>query len=135
MESTGTFSWTFKAIDHSSVYTKLWFWGDGNNILGLKPGSGGQSEFCFMPSADAPLSQINCKATAPCKHGTWYRIELEFPRASSVNFKVDGKTVGTGGSFGGSHGNPQMGCYHWGGPDKPYQLHFRDMCFGTATMK
>jgi len=137
-----TLSWTFKAVDHNVAYSKMFFWGDGANILGLKPpsSSGGASQFCFFPSADAPLNQITCAATAECKADTWYRIELDLSGANAITFKIDGKQIGSGsmnGNF--NRERPMIGVYHWTGNggaslEKPYQFHFRDMCLGKAVL-
>jgi len=136
MKSGGsTVSFTFKAKGHNTVYTKLFFWGDGNNILGLKPGAGGTSQFCFMPSADAPLSMIKCEAVAECKDDTWYRVDMVLSGSGSVALKVDGKDVGSG-TVGNFNANPQIGCYQWSVQGKTmsdYQLYFRDMCLGMST--
>jgi len=127
-------SFSFKTKDHNTVYTKIFFWGDGNNILGIKP----DGTFCFMPSGDAPLSQITCKGTAPMKDDTWYRVEMAFSGSNGVALVIDGKSIGSG-TVQGFNNAPQLGCYHWSGNGganlaRPYQLHFRDMCLGTSKL-
>lgn len=133
--SATTFSFTFKANGHSKVYSKLFFWGDGNNILGLQPTpGGGTSTFCFMPSTDAPVSMVTCKGgSMPCKDDTWYRVDLKLTPPSSMALSINGQSIGTG-SIQGFSGMPMIGVYHWGGMDKDYQLRYRDMCLGESSL-
>jgi len=134
-------SFTFKAKNHNAVYSKIFFWGDGNNILGLKPpgSAGGPSQFCFMPSTDAPLSLVNCKGgTMECKPDTWYRVDMTLSPPSSIALSINGNSIGTG-SIMGFSGMPMIGVYHWaggmnGGTPEDYQLFFRDMCLGSSKL-
>jgi len=130
-------SWTFKSNGHSKVYSKIFFWGDGNNILGLQPpaAAGGSSTFCFMPSTDAPVNMVKCKGgSTEAKDDTWYRVDLALTGKGSIALSINGKSVGTG-SIGGFTGMPMIGVYHWGGMDQDYKLQFRDMCLGASTLQ
>lgn len=131
-------SFTFKAKEHNAVYSKIFFWGDGNNILGLKPpaSAGGSSEFCFMPSTDSPLSLITCKGTMECKPDTWYRVDMELSGSGSIALSISGNSVGSG-SIQRFAGNPMIGIYHWvesARPVEDYQVSFRDMCLGSSVL-
>lgn len=132
-----TFSFTFKAKGHNNVYSKLFFWGDGNNILGLLPPSGGgSSKFCLMPTADDPPP--TCPGgTHEVKDDTWYRVDLELTPPSSIKFSVNGKEVGTGKIQSSMNQvNPMLGVYHWArSTPSDYWLHYRDMCVGTSSVK
>lgn len=142
VSGTTHMSFTFRAKNHNAVYSKLFFWGDGNNILGIKPpgSAGGASQFCFMPSGDAPLSNIQCKGgTMECKPDTWYRVDMKLSGSNSIALSIDGKSIGTG-SIQGFTGMPMIGVYHWaggqnGGTPEDYQLFFRDMCLGESKLK
>merc|ERR1719446_1843218 len=123
-------SFTFKAKNHNAVYSKIFFWGDGNNILGIKPpgGAGGASEFCFMPSTDAPLSLVSCTGTMACTPDTWYRVDMKLTPPKSIELSINGQSLGTG-SINGFTGMPMIGVYHWaggmnGGTPEDYQLFF-----------
>jgi len=141
--SATTFSFTFKAVNHNKVYSKLFFWGDGNNILGLKPpsSSGGSSTFCLMPSTDSPLSQLSCPGGEyEVKADTWYRVDMALSPPGGVALSVNGKSVGSGniqGSMSSNGVNAMLGVYHWTdnkGPCETYELHYRDMCLGTSSL-
>jgi len=129
LKSTTTFSFSFKATNHNSVYSKIFFWGDGSNILGILP----SNKFCFMPSGDDPPP--SCKAEHECLDNKWYRVEMDVTTGGDITLRIDGKGLGTGNvqSIGAAR-DAMMGVYHWARKKpSPYELHFRDMCFGVAT--
>lgn len=136
-KSETTFSFTFKSIGHNTVYSKIFFWGDGNNILGLLPPSsvGGSSQFCLKPSADDPPP--SCGGKYEVKDDTWYRVDLKLTPPSSIELVVNGDSVGSM-SIQSSMNQvePMLGVYHWarGAPDT-YKLLYRDMCVGESKLE
>lgn len=134
--ATTTFSFTFKVIGHNSVYSKLFFWGDGNNILGLLPPSspGGSSQFCLKPSADDPPP--SCGAKHEVKDNTWYRVDMQLTPPSTIALKVNGKQVGSMNIQSSmSNVDPMLGVYHWARKaPETYKLFYRDMCAGESSL-
>lgn len=132
-----TFSFTFKSISHNTVYSKLFFWGDGNNILGLLPpaSAGGESQFCLKPSADDPPP--SCGAKYPVKDDTWYRVDLLLTPPNTIALSVNGKSVGSMSIQSSMNQvNPMLGVYHWArGDPGTYKLLYRDMCVGESKLQ
>lgn len=134
------FSFTFSTSNFKpqSVYSKLFFWGDGNNILGLLPPGHqmgkGKMQMIFIPSNDYPNSW---KAAMPIADDTWYRVEMTFKPPTTIDLSVNGKVISTGGkipqSFASNHNGPQIGVYLWGQLKGKYQVKIRDVCLGSSS--
>lgn len=145
------FSFSFKAIGHNTVYTKLFVLGDGRTIYGLLPpkSPGGPSNFCFMPLIEAGTNTA-CIGNSRVNDNTWYRVDLIMTvpgmaakeaggyTADRIAVRINGKPVNKGKSEA-DLGNatstlinhmPKFGVYHSGNPET-YKFVIRDMCVGN----
>lgn len=144
------FDFSFKAIGHNNVFTKIFRladgslpMGDGSTILGLLPPTspGGNSTMCFMPIDNS--NRPACFGYSQVQNNKWYRSEsiLTIPgmaaskhnghTAGTITFKVDGNPIGTTPVQLSMHALanrfPRLGAYHSGSAET-YQMLFRDIC-------
>jgi len=119
LDSTFDISISFKTEDVSKVsaYVKLFFWGDGSNILGLLPpgapgGQGGAYRLIAFPTTDYPNGW---GGEYEIEDGRWYDVKMSFS-PQSITVSIGGQSW-TDTSFGdvrglGSNG-PQLGSYNF----------------------
>lgn len=129
-----------------SAYSKLLFWQDGNNLLGLLPPTTSQAQAAGLtgvtliafPSDDLPQTW---QAAMPLTENTYYDVTVSFtPGATgtAVSISVAGAPLASGTmalNILNDNNGPQLGVYSFDnqgatGTSDSFDLHLQEVCLG-----
>ena len=132
-----------------SAYSKLLFWQDGNNLLGLLPPTASQAQAAGLmgvtlvafPSDDLPQAW---QAALPLTENSYYDVAVSFtPGATgtAVSISVAGAPLASGTmalNILNDNNGPQLGVYSFdnqgvAGTSDSFDLHLQEVCLGPPS--